>query len=103
MFTALCFAGLDALASAIAAGEGLQQRVRAALQQRSSLEELQGLAEEGRQLHVYVSDVDTLHTLLGKAQDWQRKAEAVVTQVRAHQEGTGRSVVGPARHLLRAC
>jgi hypothetical protein len=77
----LALTGLDALASTIAAGEALQQRLRAALQQRSSLEQLRSLADEAAQLPVYVGDVEAVHSLLGKARDWERKAEAVMAQV----------------------
>lgn len=73
--------GLDRLSSAIQAGESLQARLHEALQQRVSLEQLQALADEAEGLPVFVHDVDTVHSLLGKAQDWLRKAETLAAQV----------------------
>jgi len=75
-------AGLDRLSSAIEAGEALQARMRESLQMRSPLEDLQALADQAAQLPVYVSDVDTVQALLGKAQDWLRKANTLAAQVR---------------------
>lgn len=75
-------AGLDRLSSAIEAGEALQSRMRESLQMRSPLEDLQALADQAAQLPVYVSDVDTVQALLGKAQDWLRKANTLAAQVR---------------------
>jgi hypothetical protein len=83
-------AGLDRLSSAIEAGESLQARVRESLQMRSPLEDLQALADQAATLPVYVSDVDTVHTLLSKAQDWLRKANNLASQVRSWQCGSQR-------------
>jgi hypothetical protein len=49
---------------------------------RSPLEDLQALADQAATLPVNVSDVDTVHTLLSKAQDWLRKANNLASQVR---------------------
>lgn len=54
---------------------------------RSPLEELQALADQAAQLPVYVADVDTVHTLLSKAQDWLRKANNLASQVRRAANG----------------
>lgn len=78
----LLYAGLERLSSAIEASEALQARVRESLQMRSPLEDLQALADQAAKLPVYVPDVDTVHTLLGKAQDWLRKANNLASQVR---------------------
>lgn len=69
------------MSSAIEAGEALQARIRESLQMRSPLEDLQALADEAAQLPVYVPDVDTVHNLLGKAQDWLKKANNLASQV----------------------
>lgn len=73
--------GLDRLAAAIEAGEALAGRVHEALQTRAPLEDLQSLADEAAALPVYVADIDTVHSLLGKAQEWLRKANHLASQV----------------------
>lgn len=73
--------GLDRLAAAIEAGEVLTGRLHEALQTRAPLEDLQALADEAAQLPVYVADIDTVHSLLGKAQEWLRKANHLASQV----------------------
>jgi hypothetical protein len=65
----------------MAAGEALQARVRKALQTRLPLAELQALSDEAAALPAYVADVESLHSLLGKAKDWLAKAEAAASQV----------------------
>jgi hypothetical protein len=56
--------------------------VQEALQTRAPLEDLQALADQAAQLPVYVGDIDTVHSLLGKAQEWLRKANNLASQVR---------------------
>lgn len=69
------------MAAAIEAGEALAGRLHGALQTRAPLEDLQALADEAAQLPVYVADIDTVHSLLGKAQEWLRKANHLASQV----------------------